>query len=99
MALKTTVPSEGGTTDIASLLRDLDEACEGGDIAPRGICRSLQAKLQAAEAALERGQPRTAVNQLRAFLAQLKAQRSKHVSEAAYQRLKSGAEALIAALS
>jgi hypothetical protein len=97
----TTVPSEGGPggpSDIPSLIREVGEACAGGEIWPRGVCRSLEAKLRAAQASLERGQPKTAANQLRAFIAELQAQRGKHVSEAAYLRLKAGAEAVLATL-
>jgi len=97
----TTVPSEGGPSaagDIPALLRELDDACARGEVSPRGVCRSLEAKLTAAQAALERGQPRTAANQLRAFIAELEAQRGKHVAEAAYLRLSAGAAAVLAVL-
>lgn len=95
----TTVPSEGGTMDIASLLAEVQEACGRGGISPRGICRSLEAKLMAAQRALDRGRLHTAKHQLRAFLAELDAQRGKHVPEDVYLRLKSGAEALLVTLS
>jgi hypothetical protein len=85
-------------SDIPSIRRELEDACARGEVSPGGVCRSLEAKLRAAQAALERGQPRTAANQLRAFIAELQAQRGKHVAEAAYLRLRAGAEAVIAAL-
>jgi hypothetical protein len=94
----TTVPSEGGPADIPSLLSLLEEACARGEISPEGVCRSLEQKLRAAQAALERGQPHTAVNVLHAFINHLEAQRGKHISEEAYLRLKAGAEAVIATL-
>ena len=94
----TTVPGEGETADIPFVLSLLEEACARDEISPEGMCRSLEKKLQAAQAALERGQVHTAVNLLHAFINHLEAQRGKHVSEGAYLLLKAGAEAVLATL-
>jgi len=76
--------SDPGNTVVA-LYADLAFTCDvAGWVEDRGLCRSLQAKIQSASAALGRGQQNTAKNQLSAFRAELDAQRGKHVNENAY---------------
>jgi hypothetical protein len=78
-------PTANPTVVVGYLKDDLETAC--GDLLwvdDQGICRSLQAKVDAARAALGRTQPNPAKNQLVAFRAELNAQRGKHVNENAY---------------
>ncbi|MGH2808455.1 MAG: FIMAH domain-containing protein [Actinomycetota bacterium] len=63
-----------------------------------GVARSLEAKVDAAEASSDRDRPDAARYQLEAMLVELEAQRSKHVSESAYVQLKEAVEDLIATL-
>ncbi|MFS8638569.1 MAG: hypothetical protein FWJ74_10805, partial [Gemmatimonadota bacterium] len=72
-------------------------ACgELGWITNAGVCRSLEAKLEAAERSLERGNTNSARGQLGAFLQELEAQHGpqpgKHVSDNAYWLLKINVE-------
>ena len=70
---------------IGLIQQDLSQVCTSlGWIGDAGVCHSLQVKLNAAGAAFQRGQTRTASNQLGAFRAELEAQHGKHVNEAAY---------------
>jgi hypothetical protein len=96
--VSTTVPSAGEATDIPGLIRELNAACLRGDVAPDGVCRSLAAKLEAAKRALDREQTRAALNELRALLNELDAQRGRHVSQTVYQRMKAGLEVIIGRL-
>lgn len=76
-----------------SLVReDLGHVCgELGWITDHGICRSLEAKLEAAARSLQRGNPRSARGQLQSFLNELDAQHGpepgKHVGASAYALL------------
>lgn len=77
-----------------SLIRtDLGRACgELGWITNAGICRSLEAKLDAAARSIERGNAASARGQLEAFLQELEAQHGpqpgKHIGDNAYALLK-----------
>ena len=86
-------PSSG----LSVIRSDLDRACgELGWITNAGVCRSLEAKLEAAERSLERGNTNSARGQLGAFLQELEAQHGpqpgKHVSDNAYWLLKINVE-------
>jgi hypothetical protein len=50
-----------------------------GHITNKGVANSLPVKLDAAQAALDRGQPGVAVNLLRAFTNEVNAQAGKHI--------------------
>lgn len=63
-----------------------------------GIVKSLDAKLDAAKAAVARGQNKAAVNQLNAFIKELQAQRAKHINDNAFLLLKTNAEFIIGKL-
>jgi hypothetical protein len=76
----------------------LDSAAELGWVANRGIRMSLQAKLNAAAAALTRGQARVAVNTLTALLHEVDAQTGKHLTAEAAALLRFNTEYLIAQL-
>ena len=67
-----------GTT-IASLHHCGMHAYDMGHITNKGVANSLRAKLDAAQAALDRGQPGVAINLLRAFTNEVNAQAGKHI--------------------
>jgi hypothetical protein len=64
---------------ITSLHHCVMHASEMGHITNKGVANSLLAKLDAAQAALDRGQSGVAVNLLRAFTNEVNAQAGKHV--------------------
>ena len=66
---------------------------------PRGIARSLTAKLQAALRSIDVGQANVAVNQLNALISEVKAQTGKQLSPSQAQTLISRAHAIVIALS
>jgi hypothetical protein len=86
------------TTTIEGLITTTQAACATGGITKPGICTSLQAKLNAAKAARDRGQPATAIHNLEAYLAELDAQRGKAVIERTYQLLRARTMVVIAGL-
>ncbi|MBI4050916.1 MAG: hypothetical protein HY400_00260 [Elusimicrobia bacterium] len=63
-----------------------------------GIVKSLNAKLEAAKAAVKRNQDKTAINQLKAFIKELEALRGKKLNDNAYFLLKVNAEFIVAKL-
>ena len=63
-----------------------------------GIVKSLDAKLDAAKAAIARGQNKTAANQLNAFVNELRTRRGKHFSDNAFFLLKINAEFILSKL-
>lgn len=67
-----------GTT-IESLHHCVEHAAEMGHIAKPGIANALLAKLDAAQAAYDRGNTTAALNQLNAFINQVKAQTGKSI--------------------
>ncbi|MCL4859755.1 MAG: hypothetical protein KJZ93_10140 [Caldilineaceae bacterium] len=61
-------------------LRDcVSHAVHAGHITNQGVANSLLAKLDAAQAALDRGQSDVAINNLKAFVRAVEAQAGKHV--------------------
>lgn len=85
----------GVVTDINGLLAATERMCDLGWINKQGICNGLEAKLNAAKAAIERGQLNAAENQLNAFINQLEAQKDKAVNQQAYEVLRACAVYLI----
>ncbi len=85
--------------DVINLIKDKEDACNWGWISQKGICNSLDAKLNAAKASIERGEFDTARNQLNAFLHELTAQQGKAVNQQAYELLKADAQNLVDELS
>jgi hypothetical protein len=65
---------------VQSLRDCVVHAAHAGHIDNQGITRSLLAKLDAAQAALDRGQPAVAVNNLNAFVRAVQAQAGKHIA-------------------
>ena len=70
-------PHDGPT--IAELLHCVELGVSAGHIDNTGIANSLFAKLDAAQAALDRGQPAQAINVLGALANQVAAQKGKHI--------------------
>jgi FIMAH domain-containing protein len=66
---------------------------------PKGIARSLDAKIQAALSAIKAGRNTAAVNQLTAFIAEVKAQTRRFLSTSQAEVLTSEARRIVAALS
>jgi hypothetical protein len=64
---------------VQSLRNCVVHAAGVGHIDSQGITKSLLAKLDAAQAALDRGQTKTAVNNLNAFVRAVEAQTDKHI--------------------
>jgi len=62
---------------------------------PKGIETSLTAKLNAAIAALERGNEKTAINNLNAFMNEVKAQQGKKLTDAQANTLSTKAQMII----
>jgi len=79
------------TVDSEGLLDALEYMCDLGWIEKQGICNSLEAKLIAAIASIDRGNLNAAENQLNSFLHELEAQQDKSINQSAYDVLNTGA--------
>jgi len=77
--------------DINSLIAATERAYALGWINKQDVYNGLMDKLNAAKAAIERGQFNAAKNQLNAFISLLDAQRGKAVNQRAYDLLKADA--------
>ena len=86
------------TPTIQSLRTCVQHAADQGHIDNQGIAQSLIAKLDAAQAALDRGQTAVAVNTLEAFVRELDAQAGKHIVAEHAAHLRMHAQDVIAAL-
>ena len=69
-----------------------------GHITNQGVANALMSKLDAAQAALDRGQPAVAANILQAFIHQVEAQSGKHIVPEHAAHLIEHAQAVVAAL-
>jgi hypothetical protein len=83
---------------IQSLRTCVQHAAEHEHIDNSGVARSLIAKLDAAQAAQDRGQIGVAVNKLEAFVRELEAQAGKHILEDHAEHLLHHAHMVIQAL-
>lgn len=83
---------------ITSLRTCVQHAADHGHIDNRGIARSLIAKLDAAQAALDREQAAVAINKLEAFVRELDAQTGKHIVAEHAAHLRMHAQDVIATL-
>jgi hypothetical protein len=83
---------------IASLVACVGHAAQHGFIDNQGITNSLLAKLDAAQAAQDRGQTKTAVNLLNAFIHEVQAQAGKYIVQEHAQHLVMHAQMVIQAL-
>jgi cell division FtsZ-interacting protein ZapD len=86
-----------GTT-VESLHHCVMHAYDMGHITSAGVETSLLAKLDAAQAALDRGQPNVAIKQLNAFVAEVNAQSGVTIDAEHAGHLVMHAENVIAAL-
>jgi len=74
------------------------ESCTLGWVSNTGICQSIRAKLDAALAAVQRGQGSVASNQLKALLNEVDAQRGKQVNDSAFHLLRANVEYILTRL-
>ena len=86
-------------TTIESLHHCVMHALEMGHITNPGVATSLMAKLDAAQAALDRGQTGVAINILQAFIHQVNAQAGVHIDVEHAGHLVEHAQNVIAALA
>jgi hypothetical protein len=87
-----------GEATIQSLHHCVTHAYEMGHIDNAGVAASLEAKINAAQAALDRGQPAVAVHQLDAFIQEVQAQAGQHIDAEHAAHMIMHAEQVIAAL-
>ncbi len=85
-------------TTIESLHHCVMHARDMGHITNQGVANALISKLDAAQAALDRGQPAVAANILQAFIHQVEAQSGKHIVPEHAAHLIEHAQAVVAAL-
>jgi hypothetical protein len=83
---------------IASLEACVEHAAQQRFIDNQGITHSLLAKLDAAQAALDRGQASVTINQLQAFIHEIQAQAGKHIVQEHAKHLVMHAQMVIQAL-
>ena len=84
---------------IQALRTCVQHAAEHGHITNAGVARSLLAKLDAAQAALDRGQPAVAVKILKAADRQVRAQAGQHIDAEHAGHLRTHLHDVIAALA
>ncbi len=83
---------------ISSLRTCVQHAADEGFIDNQGVTNSLLAKLDAAQAALDRGQTSVAINNLEAFIHEVQAQAGKHIQQEHAGQLVEHAQVVIQAL-
>jgi hypothetical protein len=83
---------------VESLQMCVQHAYEQGYV-DKGVAQSLFAKLDAAQAAVDRGQPDVAINILQPFVQEVEAQAGKHIQADHAMHMAHHAEMVIAALS
>ena len=86
----------GVTITMQSLTNTVNRFFNEGKIDNAGILNSFLAKLSAAQAAFARGQTKTAINNLNAFISEVQAQSGKHITKVAADMLIADAMWLIA---
>ncbi|MCU0507567.1 MAG: hypothetical protein MUC34_04045 [Anaerolineae bacterium] len=96
-AMEEHVCDHGGTT-IESLHHCVNHAYDMGHITDAGVKKALLAKLDAAQAALDRGQTKTALNLLNAFVEQVNEEAGVTIDAEHAMHLVMHAENVIAAL-
>ena len=84
---------------IESLHHCVNHALEMGHITNAGVANALLAKLNGAQAALDRGQPAVAVNKLNAFINQVQAQSGVHIDPMHAEHMIMHAQMVVAALT
>ena len=83
---------------IASLEACVEHAADQGFINNQGVTNCLLAKLDAAQAALDRGQTPVAIHKLNAFIHEVQAQAGKHIDSMHAQHMVMHAQSVIQAL-
>ncbi|HBY93080.1 MAG TPA: hypothetical protein DEP84_03800 [Chloroflexi bacterium] len=86
------------TPTVASLRECVQHAAGAGFIDNAGVAQSLLAQLDAAQAAVDRGQPAVAANILVAFIQELSAQAGQHIAAEHAVHLQLHAQHVIEAL-
>lgn len=86
------------TPTIASLTTCVEHAASQGIITSQGVANSLLAKLDAAQAALDRGLTSVAINNLQAFIHEVQAQAGKHIEAMHAEHMVMHAQLVIQAL-
>ena len=86
------------TPTVAALQDCVNHAAGEGLINDAGVATSLLAKISAAQAAVDRGQPAVAANILGAFVQEVSAQAGVHIEAAHAAHMIMHAQAVIAAL-
>lgn len=89
----------GDMTTIVSLRHCVHHAVEMGHVLNAGVAKSLLAKLDSAQAAVDRQQQGVAINVLEAFIHQVNAQADVHIYGQHADHLAMHAEMVIDALS
>ena len=84
---------------VQALRECVVHAAAEGHITNAGVTQSLLAKLDAAQAALDRGQSNVALNQLGAFIAEVEAQAGEHIAAEHAAHMEDHAQQVIQALS
>jgi hypothetical protein len=84
---------------VESLQHCVHHALEMGHITNADIANALQAKLDGAQAALDRGQPDVAINLLNAFVNQVQAQAGVHIDPMHAEHMIMHAQMVIMALA
>lgn len=84
---------------VESLHHCVNHALEMGHITNAGVGNALLAKLNGAQAAVDRGQPAVAVNKLNAFINQVQAQSGVHIDAEHADHMIMHAQMVIAALA
>lgn len=84
---------------IQALHACVTDAIAMGHIDNRGVANSLLAKLDSAQAALDRGQTQVAAANLHAFIQEVKAQTGKHIAAEHAEHMVMHAQAVIDNLS
>jgi glycerol-3-phosphate O-acyltransferase len=87
-----------GMNTVQSLAMCVEHAASMGAITEAGVANSLLAKVAAAQAAVDRGQPAVAVDILQAFIYEVQAQAGVHIEAEHAQHMIAHAEQVIAAL-
>ena len=87
------------TPTIAALTTCVEHAASQGIIDNQGVTNSLLAKLDTAQAALDRGLTSVAINDLQAFINEVQAQAGKHIDAMHAQHMVMHAELVIQALT
>lgn len=84
---------------IQALRACVTDAAAMGHIDNQGVANSLLAKLDSAQAALDRAQPQVAVTKLTAFIHEVEAQAGKHIDAEHANHMVMHAQEVIAVLS